>query len=207
MGCCDGTTIFSTPAGKVIAVDGNAVPIAFAVDGDDELFNDLKGIVTSIGLQAQGGFQFMHALREFIYVYVFTERIGEFVINGLAFPDTCNLGVGPQGPQGSQGVHGTTGMERVTTWYEANRITTRASPITIAIGATVSYEAFLVSMKLDIANPDTGIAQFALRFNFVPNISDQDDFCFPIDEADDCLDSPCGPQGEMLGDFEEDDDD
>jgi hypothetical protein len=115
MGCsCLGSNIFSSGAGKVVAVDGEAVPVHFAVDGDNNTFHDLKAIVTSVGLQSQGGFQFMHALREFIYLYVFTERVGEIVINGLAFPETCNFG--PQGAQDddSRCIHGQSGLERGT---------------------------------------------------------------------------------------------
>jgi hypothetical protein len=190
MGCCDGTHIFSSQAGRAVAVAGDAATIAFAVDNDVLLFNDLMAIATSVGIQGQGGFQFMHALREFIYVYVFTERIGEIVVNGLAFPAVCNFG--PQGPQtGPQAVcaQGISGLERIMTWYECNRITTRAEPITITLGVDVSYTAFLVGIKADIVNPETGIAQFSLRFNYVPVISDNDDFCFPLD--DNCLDPPC----------------
>lgn len=204
-----GINIFTTQPGKVIAVDGNAVPIGFAVDGDVNLFNDLKAIVTSIGVQNQGGFQFMHALREFIYVYVFTERVGEIIVNGLAFPASCEpLGSqdypatyqtggctanGGSGSQGSQcvpcSVNAATGLERVQRWYECNRITVRAEPITIALGLNVRYSAFLVGMKADIVNPETGIAQFSMRFNFIPNTNGTDEFCFPLD--DDCLANPC----------------
>jgi hypothetical protein len=208
MGCsCLGSNIFSSGAGKVVAVDGEAVPVHFAVDGDNNTFHDLKAIVTSVGLQSQGGFQFMHALREFIYLYVFTERVGEIVINGLAFPETCNFG--PQGAQDddSRCIHGQSGLERVQTWYECHRVTTRAAPISISFGAAVSYEAFLVACKIDIANPETGIAQFTMRFNFVPVISDSDDFCFPLDE--DCLWPPCEPDLPMfrhVDDLEEEND-
>lgn len=187
--CTTGTNIFTTPAGTAVVVSAIAAPIVLTVDGNSQPFGQLKGIITSIGIQGQGGFQFMHALREFIYVYVFTERIGEIVINGLAFPATCNFG-----PQGSQDdtscVFGATGLERVLTWYECNRITTRASPIVIAIGE-ITYDAFLVSVKVDIANAETGIAQFAFRFNYVPVINDNDDFCFPMNDS--CVTVPCTP--------------
>src|SRR5688572_9091037 len=125
MSCCgdDAFNIFSAGAGKVIAIEQDAIPIAFAVDGSQRTFNDLKAIVTSVGYQGQGGFQFMHALREFVYVYVFTERVGEIVINGLAFPASCEK----LGPQDGEDIDngctvGSTGLERVLTWYECNRI-------------------------------------------------------------------------------------
>lgn len=190
MACCEGTNVFSAGPGRVVAIeDETAIPVAFAVDGDVETFNNLMAIATSVGIQAQGGFQFMHALREFIYVYVFTERVGEIVVNGLAFPGDCD-NLGPQaGAQMDCGVDADTGLERVLQWYECNRITSRAEPIVISLGSSVAYDAFLVSMKADVADASTGIAQFSMRFNYVPNISDDDDFCFSIDES--CLEPPC----------------
>jgi hypothetical protein len=186
----EGTNIFSSEPGQVVAIELASPPVIFAVDGDQELFNELTAIVTSVGIQGQSGYQFMHALREFIYVYVFTERVGEIVINGLAFPSSCN-NMGIQGPIGPQCAYGQSGLEQVLTWYECNRITSRSTPITIAFGGDVAYEAFLVSCKAELANPETGIAQFTMRFNFIPNISDSDDFCFPLEEDGGCLDSPC----------------
>jgi hypothetical protein len=184
--------IFSARPGTVVGVDTDAFPIGFAVDNSTTTFNDLKAIVTSVGIQGQAGFQFMHAMREFIYVYVFTERVGEIMINGIAFPGSCEA-LGPQDDVDGTCVRGGNGLERVLTWYDCNRITSRAQPITILFGADVAYDAFLVSMKADIANAENGVAQFSMRFNYIPNISDEDDFCFDI--GDDCLELPCGSQG------------
>lgn len=202
--CCatlDAVNIFSAGAGKVVAMDDDtAIPLAFSVDGNDRLFNQLGGIATSVGINGQAGFQFMHSLREFIYVYVFTERMGEIVINGLAFPAFCDTQLGADATDANDEpltpltcVEGTTGLERIMTWYECNRITSRATPITIALGAEVTYNAFLVSVKADIANADTGIAQFSFKFNYVPRITDNDDFCFGLDDS--CLDIPCTDGG------------
>jgi hypothetical protein len=187
--CTTGTNIFSSNAGYVVAVDGAAAPVVFVVDGDAGLFHDLKAIVTSVGIQGQGGYQFMHTLREYIYVYVFTERVGEIAVSGLAFPAACDS-FGAQGAQGC--VAGTTGLERILTWYECNRITTRAAPVVISFGDAVIYDAFLVSCKADIVNAEAGIAQFTLRFNYIPNVNDDTDFCFPMTEEG-CLDEVCTP--------------
>lgn len=191
----EGINIFSAAPGTVVVIEGDAIPVTFAVDGQTGLFNDLKAIVTSVGLQAQGGFQFTHAMREFIYLYVFTERVGIINVNGLAFPQSCGP-LGPQddqifSPEGTQcAINGDTGFERVVQWYECNRITSRAEAINITFGVDLTYEAFLVACKAEIANPDTNIAQFSMQFHFIPNIVSDDDLCFPFDE--DCLDAPCG---------------
>lgn len=192
---CEGTNIFSAGAGRVIALeDESATPITFTVDSSSNTINNLSAIVTSVGIQGQGGYQFMHAMRELIYVYIFNERIGEIVVNGLAFPAACSP-IGPDADEDfectdvTSGAYGTTGLQRVITWYECNRITTRASPITISFGAGVSYDAFLVAMKADIANADTGIAQFSYRFNYVPRITDDDSICFTTSES--CTQEAC----------------
>ncbi len=200
--CFDGSgVLFSTLPGTVAVFSDRVVPFTFIVDGDATLFSILKGIVTSIGMNTQSGFQFMHALREFIYVYVFTERVGELVISGLAFPEIC----GSQGPQAAQTtgcqIIGSSGLERIIEWYECNRITSRASAIQIQIGDTLLYDAFLVSGKMEIANAETGMGQFSFRFNFIPNITDSDSSCFPLDIA--CLDSPCAPPDSLMNTTEE----
>lgn len=178
MSCDSGTDIYSTAAGTVVAISGNAAPMNIFVAGSTATFNNLKAIITSVGIQQQGGYQFMHTLRAFVYVYVFMERVGDVVINGLAFPASC-------APLGSQdypatigNITGETGIERITQWYEANRITSRATSLSIGIGNSVSYEAFLLSMKADIVDASTGVAQFSMRFSIIPNITDSDIECF-----------------------------
>jgi hypothetical protein len=49
-------------------------------------------------------------------------------------------------------------------------------------------------MKADIADAQTGIAQFSMHFNFIPIQPDDDDFCFDV--SINCLPgAPCGAQG------------
>ena len=192
--------IFSRNPGTVVAIEDDFLPVAFTfpVDGSNATFNNLKSIITSVGISAQSGFQLAHSLREFIYIYVFTERAGDIVLNGLAFPVSCGA-LGPQDDNDFNsgnddcGVTGTTGIERLLEWYECNRITSRAAPITISFDDGVSYDAFLVGLKADITDPTTGIAQFTMRFVYIPHTVDVDDACFPFDEN--CTtESPCGPQ-------------
>lgn len=195
--CCVGTNIFSSGAGSVVVVNNQDVtPVVLQIDGAaaSDYFGNLNAIITSIGIQAQSGYQFMHAVREFIYVYTFTERVGEITLNGLVFPSQ-NCGI--LGPQGNQTLTcigpNFTGLERTLRWYECNRITTRASAITIAVGTDLSYSAFLVGMKADVADASSQIAQFTMRFNFIPNLTENDDWCSVLNTAanqETCLDAP-----------------
>ncbi len=188
--------IFSVNNGCVVAVDGVGVPIYISVDGmqAQNKFHNLKAIMTGLGYQAQSGHQFMHAFREFIYVYVFTERIGDITISGLAFPCTCNFsGIGPQGPQDTiDGSNTITGLEYVIGFYEANRITSRSDPLVIGLGIDTSkfYKCFLVGMRAEVVNAEVGMAQFSYSFKMVPNISDDDDFCY-VDTCPDLLQNVC----------------
>lgn len=202
---CTGTNIFSSGAGMVVALTTEAIPVSFTVDDDINTFNNLKAIVTSVGYNAQGGRQFTHSMREFIHVYVFTERVGQIVINGIAFPDSCEI-LGPQDetdrecPLGSQMTEwGTEGLEQIINWYECNRITTRASPIVISFGPTLFYNAFLVGIKCEVPDASAQLTQFSMQFEFIPNTIDGSDTCFSDEDfeipsfgEDACLDPPCG---------------
>jgi hypothetical protein len=158
------------------------VPVNILVDDDSQVFHNLKAAVASIGIRSQSGFQFLHSMREFIHVYVFTERVGDIALNGYAFMDSCDP-VGPQdGPQLDGGcVLGQTGLERLQRWYECNRITSRASAITIAFGPNTSYDCFLVGMNAELTAADM-VTKFAMQFKFIPRTVDGSDVCFGADD-------------------------
>lgn len=101
-----------------IELKGSGSPTSVDWDGPVTM----KAIVTSLSIRFRGQQQFLHTLRDFIYVYSFGEGMGEARMSGLAFADTCERPPppppphpgpqgpqsGPQGPQGPQGGGGST---------------------------------------------------------------------------------------------------
>jgi hypothetical protein len=150
--------VFRSSRGRVAAIDSPGIPMSLYIEswGGFPIF---KSIVTSIRVGQQGGVQFLHTLRDFIYIYVFGDRIGTMSITGLSFWDKCD----------APGYHG---IEYVNGYYLDNRVSQRAAPLTVVIGSGTSFLGFLVGFNFDFNNPDDLIAQFCLELRVVPEASD-----------------------------------
>jgi hypothetical protein len=109
--------IFSSQPGAVVAVPTTGIGVGFFVENWDG-YVAFKSIFNGFDIDVHGGVQFMHSLRDFIYVYVFGERIAPLTINGISFANVCerldeqvstgNGGGGTGGGNGS-GVFGPAG--------------------------------------------------------------------------------------------------
>lgn len=119
-------------------------------------FQGFKSIITGFQIQSKGGVQFMHTLRDFIYIYVFGERIGTVVISGLSFQQRC---------PGQERDHG---LEFVMRYYRDNRVESRATPVTIVFGLSTVIAGFLTEMQGALQDPSQKVASFSLSFQSVP---------------------------------------
>jgi len=109
--------------------------------------------VTGFALELQGNYQFLHTVNEFIYLYVFGDRIGELVLTGMGFfGDVC---------PGTLGA----GVCELLDFYKENRVAKRPDPVSVSMGDCGTFLAFLTGMRIEIAKPETSVAQWVLRFN------------------------------------------
>jgi hypothetical protein len=150
--------LFSNQRGRVTAIDSPGVPMSLFLEGWGGYFG-FKSIITQVRVIAQGGVQFMHTLRDFIYIYVFGERISQMNISGLSFFAPCGS---------ANGCHG---LEYVNAYYLFNRVSQRATPVTMVLGCGTPFFGFLVGMVIDLNNPEDLIGQFNLDFRVVPEQS------------------------------------
>ena len=152
--------IFNSRPGSVlqVAVPGGALPFQIQLEGWDG-FSVQKAIITSIGLQQSGNFQFLHTLRNFVYVYVFGEKIAEMVVSGVCFLNPCPT---------EQGA-GRSGFEEVYAYYMKNRMVSRPTPVKMVIGTSITLEAFLTNVNIVANNPAEMIGQFTLNFSYLPD--------------------------------------
>lgn len=157
-------TIFSAQAGRLVAVIGNSVPFQLSFT-DWEGYFTFKAIVTQVGFNGMGGHQFSNSLLDMIYLYVFNEQVGNMAINGLAAANIC------------ESDDNISGLENVQNYYESHRITSRATPLTVTIGATFSVRAFLVGINHQISDASTQVDQFSLIFKWLPRKTVQLDGC------------------------------
>ena len=151
-------TLFVTHPGQVVAfTEIGALPLTVFLEGWQS-FPAFRAAITQISGQSMGSFQFLHTLKQFIYVYVFGERIGEMTIGGMLFSESCTGG-------GAQ-----TGVEQIADYYNRFRIARYGTPLTIQIGTSGSarVRGFLTGMRIDVTDPQHQLGQFALRFNTLP---------------------------------------
>jgi hypothetical protein len=147
---------FSERTGQVVLVPDVGFPLTVGLEAWPGGV-PMKSVITSASISSQGNYQFMHTLRNLIYVYVFGEKIGEINIGGISFPGICG------DPPGAK-----TGLEWVYKYYTKFRISQRGAPVALAIGVSLNFQAWLTGFRVETTDPQTGLAQFAMRFNFFP---------------------------------------
>lgn len=152
--------LFSSNAGRIVELPDNGVPMALSVDGWGN-FHFRQAILTQLGLNEVCNVQFLHTLRNFIYIYTFGDRIADLVLGGyMATATPCHKPASPN--------TNSSGFERVLNFYRENRVSETGLPITVAIGRTIVLRAFLIAAKLDFVDPKDGLGQFMLVLKYSP---------------------------------------
>ena len=148
------TCIFTTSPGVAVAIaDPNITTVNFGFTNWLGYANE-NAILQGISITSQGNYQFTCTLRNFIYVYVFGEKVGDIVITGLTFAGNCTaIAFG--------------GMTSVVAYYNANCISATGMPIGVGLGMD-SFSAFLVGCNISMVNPETQVGQFSLVLKSIP---------------------------------------
>ena len=116
--------------------------------------------MTAFRLEQQCNYQFLHTVNDFIYLYVFGDRVGELQVSGMAFlAGTCGEG-------GSQNDNGACAAYN---FYNDNKVSNCTTPLNISIEGcpNATFFAFLTGMAIEVPRPDLPIVQWGLRFNIV----------------------------------------
>lgn len=155
--------VFSTEPGSCVKVElpeSNGTVGIVTVPG----LGSTKVCVTRVTVSEQANYQFLHTLGNFIYVYVFGDRIGQLGISGLAFHQPC--GNGPDGAIAARG--SSIGLEEVMQFYRENKISKRPTPLKITVGLRTTFTVFLIGAHYDVVDPQSKICQFDFTFALVP---------------------------------------
>lgn len=154
------SALFVTHPGQVVAVPGEVgnLPLTLFLT-DWPGYPAIRAIMTHIGVQSSGNYQFLHTLKEFIYVYVFGERIGDIQIGGLLFSEACELSGSSPGSGNSA-----SGIEQLAQYYEEHRIAKRGAPLTFIIGTSglAKYQGFLVGQRAELVDAQSQLGQFSM---------------------------------------------
>ena len=118
-------------------------------------------ILTSAGLNQQANVQYMHTLREHIYIYSFGQRMGAMQINGVLLWDTCD---------GS--ANAKSGLWAIMKFYKSWNVGTQLTPVTIILGAkgSVNVSGFLDNMATTFSDPEKGLTGFRMHFSTLPTL-------------------------------------
>jgi len=119
---------------------------------------ELNMPLTAFKLEQQCNFQFLHTVNDFIYLYVFGDRVGELQVSGMAFLGGRCDAAGASDDQCA-----------AVSFYNTNKVSNCTSPLKISIEGCDSstFFAFLTGMALEVPRPDLPIVQWGLRFNIV----------------------------------------
>jgi len=150
--------IFSTARGSVVAVDGPGVTVRVALEGWQG-YNGFKAVITGVNLETENGTQFLHTLRDFIYVYTFGERVGQMTIQGVTFAVACG------DDAGEASYHG---LEYAYAYYLRARASELTRPVTVTLGGDTTFFAFVVGMRADLDDTESTMGRFSLVLKTVP---------------------------------------
>lgn len=136
--------------GAVGAIPGGGTPAIMHIGG---VGNSI--VLTSVGFSLDANVQFMHSLRNVVYVYSFGERMGVIEINGIIFYRPCG------------GV--TAGMGGALGFYRANSVAAKSSPVSITI-ANASFRGFVRGIRSTFSDPEKGIIGVSIVVATLPGL-------------------------------------
>lgn len=148
-------TIFSPCTGAIAKIPGCDTEKVFAVHFDGAN-GELTVPITGFALEQNGNYQFLHTLNEFIYVYSFGDRIGELVLSGIGFVQTCASAESAK-------------LSNILQFYKENKLSENGKlSVTLGDLPDATFYAFLTGSRLEMQDPKTMLGQWSLRFNVVP---------------------------------------
>lgn len=154
--------IFEKNRGTVVRVDDPTAQARVGFVGFQDVreeidFESQQSIITRVTLSQQANVQFLHTLGASIYVYVFGDRIGSLSLAGLSFAAPCDTNQDH-------------GMALMMDWYRRNRVSKTGAPVRITIGTNPNntIEGFVTSSTFDTVEPESGMVQWGLSMQTLP---------------------------------------
>lgn len=124
------------------------------------------GIVTGMSLNLAGNYQFMHTLKDLIYVYAFGDRIGDLTISGLGFLNPC----------AAPGADVPARMRLFNQYNYFDRLNKKegvAAPLDITITASgqqnqsINLSGVLIAARIDVVEENGIMGYWSLNFKVV----------------------------------------
>jgi hypothetical protein len=116
-------------------------------------------ILTSAGLNQQANVQYMHTLKEHIYVYSFGQRMGAMEISGMMLWDSCDA-------------NSKSGLWAIMKFYKSWNVGQQLTPVTMILGSkgSVNVSGFFYNMSTTFTDPEKGLIGFRMHFSTLPDL-------------------------------------
>ena len=152
---------WSGTPGRVIGMPDPSVPggARFVKMRPDHTFEAQTSIITRVTISQQTNHQFLHTIGGLIFIYVFGDRIGGLVVQGLTFIEDCDKPGGETGP------------DHVLKYWNENKLTAREEEMEVTVGKT-PIRGFMTNMQIDVLDPKTRVSQFMYQMTTVPDQQD-----------------------------------
>lgn len=136
---------------KVFTGGGSLGTLTFSMGGWASGAQAQNAVLSGVSASTQGNYQFLLTLRNFTYVYIFGERMGDVVVSGIGLLGCSNA---------------TSGLTNAIGYYNDNAVSVTGIPVGLSF-AGFSAWAFLVGGSFEYADPRRRITQFQLKFKTV----------------------------------------
>lgn len=153
--------VLSSAPGRIVALpEIPGFPLRLTIEGLGG-FNEMQAVVTSLGYNEACNVQFMHTLRNYIYVYSFGDRIADLVIGGIAATTgACGIDTDADAEFNEPGI------ERVLRYWRTYRLSHSGRPVRVTMGLRTTFNAFLISKGTTFQDVGNGLAQFSFNLKY-----------------------------------------
>ena len=153
--------IFSAEPGVgVVLTEPNVLPITISVGGWTGM-HTMRAVIQGVSLRSEGNYQFLNTLRNYTYVYVFGEKMGDIMITGATVIGRYVYQGGPPCPS-----VGPSGFSQVQSYYANYGIYWTGAPVAIQLGLG-AYWGFLTDFRVEMVDAASRIGQFQLHFRSI----------------------------------------
>lgn len=135
---------------KVFAT-GAPVRLTFTMAGWFAGASIQNAVLSGVSASTQGNYQFLLTMRNYTYVYVFGEKMGDIVVSGIAALECGEV------------LHGLT---HAMDYYNSYRLGFTGSPVVLQF-ATYVANAFLVGGTFQYMDPKSRLAKFQFKFKTI----------------------------------------
>ena len=145
---------------SIINPTGNT-PVPFAILVDQKALDNvaIKGMLTGVSFGQETNVQFMHTLKDTIYINVFGNKIGQMTLSGIIFlGDVCISGGGKQSG----------GLDLFYNFFTDNNVVGKADPVVVQIGKGITLKTFILGFNFNVADAQTSLGQFTMTMAVIP---------------------------------------